>query len=52
MESRAFRVRAKEWDDAMELAEKGTEPRRVVVPLEGDETLSEALRKFLRRFVG
>ena len=50
MKSRMFRA-GKEWDDAMELAEEGTEPRVVRVPLDGTETLSEALRKFLGRFV-
>lgn len=49
MESHMFRVPAALWKAAKGRAVSG--PRKVVVPLNGDETVSEALRKFLERYV-
>ena len=51
MKSRVIRAPDQLWDAARAIVSKGTEPRRVVVPLEGDETLGEAVRKFLERFI-
>ena len=52
-DNRAHTVRVPDplWEKALARAAEPTEPRRVTVQLRGDETVSEAVRRFLERYV-
>lgn len=50
MKSRVVRVSDALWTAAIERSQVVSKPRRVTVYLRGDETVSEAVRKFLERY--
>jgi hypothetical protein len=50
MKPHALRFPDALWKSAQKRASEGSSPRRVIVELNGRETVSEAVRKFLERW--